>query len=157
MLSAGESSQPDNSRPSSNLGGSSSYLTEDSSTPRREGSWNYSASLPGEQNYKLLIYGPLAMAEEIYEILKRNQIGAEINSSDGESNVQALLEDGNYDLLIYHASKRDSLRQIRLKEKIPPTLEAVLLSYGVGFAYPEETIQICRDEFEVKLLERLGK
>ncbi|HLD72659.1 MAG TPA: hypothetical protein VJA23_03670 [Candidatus Nanoarchaeia archaeon] len=138
MLSVGDSSQPD------------------SSTIVKDGPGSYPASESGKQDYSILIYGPPAMAEEVRGILEKRRIGARLDTSDEELKVKDLLAARNYDLFLYHASKRESAQGIK-SEPMPPGLEAVLLGYGVGCRYPEETIRKCRDEFEVKLLERLKK
>ncbi len=146
MLSVGDSSQPD----------SSESVKDGAFALTNERSNCYSASLSGERNYSILIYGPQAMREEISEIIMRNQLGARIDSRESESDIRNLLTARSYDLLVYHASKRESLKSLR-SERMPASLEAVLLGYGVGFAYPEETIRQCRDEFEVRLLEKLKR
>ena len=146
MLSVGDSSQPD----------SSELIKDGAFALTKDGSNCYSASLSGERNYSILIYGPLAMAEEIAGMLKRNRIGAELYTSEGELNLRDLLTARDYDLFVCHASKRESFKDLGSGQMLP-SLEAVLLGYGVGCRYPEETIQKCRDEFEVRLLERLKK
>ena len=136
MLSVGDSSQPDSSQSAiDNAGG-------------------YSASLSGKHDYSILVYGPPAMAEDISKIINKNKLGARVDCRGDELAIQDLLTARDYDLFIYHASKRESLKGIK-SEHMPPSLEAVLLGYGVGCAYPEETIQRCRDEFKVQLLEKL--
>ncbi|GEM_PF-5303198 len=150
MLSVGDNSQPDSSQSVID----SADVIENILTLSREGSNCYSASLPGEGNRTILIYGPLAMAEEIAGMLKRNQVGAKLYIGEGEQDVRELLTARDYDLFVYHASKRESAKGIK-SERMPPSLEAVLLGYGIGCAYPESTIQRCKDEFKVQLLERL--
>ena len=134
--------------------GDSSQL--DSSTTVKDGPGSYSADGLEKRDYSILIYGPPAMAEEVRGILEKRQIGARLDTSDEELEVRDLLTARNYDLFVYHASKRESFKGLR-SERIPPGLEAVLLGYGVGCRYPDETIRQCRDEFEVQLLERLRK
>lgn len=132
--------------------GDSSQL--DSSTTVKDGPGSYSADGLEKQDYSILIYGPPAMAEEVRGILEKTQIGARLDTSDEELKVQDLLTARNYDLFVYHASKRESFKSLK-SERMPASLEAVLLGYGVGCAYPEATIQRCRDEFEKLLVERL--
>lgn len=152
MLSVGDSSQPDNSGSVKD----GACFIEDTSNQRRDGSSSYSAILPGKGNNSILIYGPLAMAEEIAGMLRKNRMGAELYTSEEELKVRDLLEERDYDLFIYHASKRESFKGLR-SERMPTSLEAVLLGYGVGCGYQEKIIRQCKDEFEVRLLERLKR
>ncbi len=86
-----------------------SPFKEETSFSKREGAMVYSASLPGVRQYQILVYGPLAMGEEVLGILEKHHLGAQIYSSDGENQIRIINGQVRADLLIYHVSKKGNL------------------------------------------------